>query len=213
MSSSTQDAVILDVPYFQQTRTATCGPACLMMVMKYWDPSLGLSRKLEFQLWAQSYSLFLLGGTFQYGLATTAVTHGFHAEISQETRFSDGYPRVPQLASLIENMVSHKARRMKIPIHYGTQNIQEIHKALSQNIPPIVFITLLPLLGENVLHWVVVTGLDEQKVYINDPYIPLGFPGTQKKNHPIPRDLFLKTMTTQTGRTLRLPPCIVLIKL
>ena len=212
MNNSTLDIGVLDVPYFQQTRTATCGPACLMMVMKYWDPSLELSRKMEFQLWTQSYSLFLLGGTFHYGLASTAATLGFHPEISQKTRFSEGYLRFPQLAILIENIVSHKARRMKIPIHYGRENILVIREALSQKIPPIVFINLLPLLGENVLHWVVVTGLDEHMVYINDPYIPQGFSGKQKKNHPVPKGVFLKAMETQTDRILRLPPCVVLIK-
>ncbi|MCU0849913.1 MAG: peptidase C39 family protein [Candidatus Thermoplasmatota archaeon] len=212
MSSGAGNPGIIDVPYFQQTRTATCGPACLMMVMNYWDSSFDLSRKMEFRLWTQSYSLFLLGGTFQYELASTAAAYGFHPEISQKTGFSTEYPRFPQLATLIENMVSYKARRMNIPIHYGSENITVIRKALSENIPPIVFINLLPLLGENVLHWVVVTGLDEQLVHINDPYIPKGFLGKQKKNHPVPRDVFLKAMETQTGRIYRLPPCVVLIK-
>ena len=31
---------------------------------------------------------------------------------------------------------------------------------------------LRPILGENVFHWIVVTGLDEQNVYMNDPYVP-----------------------------------------
>jgi len=167
---------------------------------------------MEFRLWTQSYSLFLLGGTFQYGLASTAAAYGFHPEISQKTGFSTEYLRFPQLATLIENMVSYKARRMNIPIRYGSDNISVIRKALSENIPPIVFINLLPLLGENVLHWVVVTGLDEQLVHINDPYIPKGFLGKQKKNHPVPRDVFLKAMETQTGRIYRLPPCVILIK-
>jgi Peptidase_C39 like family len=203
---------VLDVPYFRQTRTATCGPACLMMVMKYWKSSLEFSRKMEFDLWAQSSSLWLLGGTFQYGLASTAEENGFHPEIFQKTRFSMGYPRFPQLATLIENIVSHRARRKKIPIHYGQDTLSVIQEALAQNIPSIVFITLFPLLGENVLHWVVVTGLDEHLVYINDPYIPQGFSGGQKKNHPVPRDVFLQAMETQTGRILRLPPCVLLIK-
>jgi Peptidase_C39 like family len=212
MSNSNQNTIILDVPYFQQTRTATCGPACLMMVMRYWDHSLELSQKLEFQLWKQSFSLFFLGGTFQYGLASTAASHSFHPEIYQKTRFSEGYTKFPQLASLLENMVSYKATRLKIPIHYKRDSIQVIHEALSQKIPPIVFITLQPLLGENVLHWVVVTGVDEHMIYVHDPYVPSGYPGSQKKNHPVPRELFSQAMKTQIGRMLRLPSCVVLIK-
>ena len=119
MNTTTGYLPILDVPYFQQTRTATCGPACLMMVMKYWDPSIELSRRFEFQLWRRSFSFFLFGGIFQFGLAATAVKLGFKTEIYQKTRFSDVYPKFPQLANLIENTVSHKTRRIKIPMRYG----------------------------------------------------------------------------------------------
>ncbi|HIH29217.1 MAG TPA: hypothetical protein HA260_05380 [Thermoplasmata archaeon] len=212
MNSHMGSLPLLDVPYFQQTRTATCGPACLMMVMKYWDPSLKFSRKMEFYLWKKSYSLFMFGGTFQYGLAVAATTLGYTTEIYQKTRFSDGYPKYPELATLIERMVSHKALRLHISIQYGYENIRVVDDALRQKIPPIVFINLLPLLDENVFHWVVVTGLDEHMVYINDPYIPREFSGTQKKNHPVPRDDFSKALATQTGKTLRLPSCVVLIR-
>ncbi len=172
MSNAHGNLAFLDVPYFQQTRTATCGPACLMMVMKYWDPSIELSRRFEFQLWKRSYSFFLLGGTFQFGLAETAAKLGFKTEIYQKTRFSDAYPKFPQLVTLIENIVSHKTRRLKIPIRYGKDNMEVIRDSLHKKIPPIVFVNLKPILGENVFHWVVVTGLDEQNVYMNDPYVP-----------------------------------------
>jgi len=201
----------LDVPYFQQTRTATCGPACLMMVMKYWNPSLEFSRRYEFQLWKKSYSLFLFGGTYQFGLAAAATKLGFKTEIYQKMPFSDNYPRFPQLANLIESIVSNKSRRLHIPIRYAQENLAVISDSLQQSIPAIVFINLQPILGENVFHWVVVTGLDEQNVYINDPYVPRGFAGKQKKNYPIALNVFSQAMRTEVGRNLRLPPCIVLV--
>ena len=211
MQTSSGDLPLLDVPYFQQTRTATCGPACLMMVMKYWNPSLVFSRRFELQLWVKSYSLFLFGGTFQYGLATAATKLGFQTEIYQKMRFSDGYPRFPQFASLIESIVSNKSRRLHIPIRYGNTNLAVISESLQQSIPAIVFINLHPILGENVFHWVVVTGLDEQNVYINDPYVPRGFAKQQKKHYPIALDVFSQAMRTEAGRNLRLPPCVVLV--
>jgi len=211
MNSITENLPLLDVPYFQQTQTATCGPACLMMVMKYWNPSLEFSRRFEFQLWKKSYSLFLFGGTFQFGLAATVAELGFKTEIYQKVRFSYGYPRFPQLAALIESIVSNKSRRLHIPIHYGQENLVVISNAIHQSIPAIVFINLHPILGENVFHWVVVTGIDEQNLYINDPYVPRGFAGQQKKNYPIALDVFSQAMMTEVGRNLRLPPCVVLV--
>jgi len=211
MSNAHGNLAFLDVPYFQQTRTATCGPACLMMVMKYGDPSIELSRRFEFQLWKRSYSFFLLGGTFQFGLAETAAKLGFKTEIYQKTRFSDAYPKFPQLVTLIENIVSYKTRRLQIPIRYGKDNMGVIRDSLHKMIPPIVFVNLKHILGENVFHWVVVTGLDEQKVYINDPYVPRGFAEQQKKNYPISLDVFSQAIKTEVGRTLRLPHCVVLV--
>lgn len=206
------DFPLLDVPYFQQTRTATCGPACLMMVMKYWDPCFEFSRKCEFQLWKKSYSLFFLGGTFQFGLAATAVQYGFKAEIYQKTRFVGCYPKIPQLANLIENVVSHKACHLQIPIRYGKENLDVVRGSLHESIPVLVFVNLHPILGENVYHWVVVTGLDEENVFMNDPYVPRGFPQQQKKSYPVSLDVFSQAMATETGRNLRFPPCVVIVR-
>lgn len=211
MSDSNGNLTFLDVPYYQQTHTATCGPACLMMVMKYWDPAVEFSRKFELQLWKKSYSLFLFGGTFQFGLADAATMNGFKSEIHQKQRFSEGYPTCPQVARLIEHMISSKTRLLNVPVMYGQENIAVIHNALKRSIPPIVFINLQPILGENVFHWIVVTGVDEQNVYVNDPYVPSGFPGSQKKNYPVPLDVFHHAMITEKGRLLRFPPCVVLI--
>ncbi len=211
MQTSSGNFPLLDVPYFKQTRTATCGPACLMMVMKYWNPSLEFSRRFELQLWVKSYSLFFFGGTFQFGLAAAARKLGFKTEIYQKLRFSDGYPRFQKLATLIESIVSNKSRRLHIPIRYGQENLAVIKESLQQSIPAIVFINLHPILGENVFHWVVVTGLDKQNIYVNDPYVPRGFPEQQKKQYAIALDIFSQAMRTEVGKNLRLPPSVVLV--
>ena len=212
MNPNNRDLAPLEIPYFQQTRTATCGPACLMMVMKYWDPSFEFSRRMEFYLWKKSFSFFLFGGTYQFGLAVAAKKQGFQPMIYQKGRFSDGYPNHPSLVNLVESIVSRKVRRLQVPIVYGSENNQIINDALRKSIPPIVFINLLPLLGENVFHWVVVTGVDEQNVFVNDPYVPKGSVVKEKKNSQIPLDRFSLAMATQTGKMLRLPPCVLLIK-
>lgn len=212
MPEHSGDPQLLNVPYFQQTWTATCGPACLMMVMHYWDSSVKLSRELEFHLWAKSHSMFLFGGTFQFGLATAAKKEGFKTEIYQHGRFCDGYPKFPYFATFMETLVSFHARREHIPILYGDDTMAIVRDGLHRSIPPIVFINLFPILGENVFHWVVVTGLDGQYVYMNDPYVPMGFCLKQKKDYPVSLDIFSQAMATQSSRNLRFPPCVVLIQ-
>jgi predicted double-glycine peptidase len=211
MIKGDDDHVMFDVPYFQQTRTATCGPACLMMVMKYWDSSFEFSHRIEFDLWMKSFSLFLFGGTYQFGLAKAAVNTGFKSEIYQKTAFSQNYQRIPGFFDFIEYLVSYGARRAHVPITCGADSMTMIHETLRCGIPPIVFVKLTPLVGENVFHWVVVTGLDNQMVYVNDPYVPVNAPVTMKKGYPVPIVVFQKAVSTDSGRNLRLPPCVVLV--
>ena len=211
MIKNDDDYVVLDVPYFQQTRTATCGPACLMMVMKYWNPSFEFSRRVEFDLWMKSFSLFLFGGTYQFGLAKAAVSAGFQSEVYQKTAFSQNYPRIPRLVDFIEYLVSYSARRARVSITCGTESMSVIHDSLRRGIPPIVFVNLAPLVGENVFHWVVVTGMDNLKIYVNDPYVPVDSPVAMKKAYPVAIAVFQKAVNTDAGRNLRLPPCVVLV--
>jgi hypothetical protein len=213
MDEMNDSRILLDVPYFRQTRTATCGPACLMMVMKYWDSSFEFSRRIEFQLWMESFSFFLFGGTFQYGLASAVVKRGFNAEIYQKDHFSAYYPAYPRVAGIIENIVSRKTYAAKIPIHSNQPILEVIQHSLQRKTPPIVFVNLKPILGENVFHWVVVTGMDSSTVYMNDPYVPLDYPQTMKKDFPVTSTVFQQAISTDTGRNLRLPPCVIVVQI
>lgn len=38
-----------NVPYYVQTSEFSCGPACVLMVMKHFEPNLKLNRELEFK--------------------------------------------------------------------------------------------------------------------------------------------------------------------
>jgi hypothetical protein len=157
----------------------------------------------------KSFSLLLFGGTYQFGLAKTAVNKGYKAEIYQQTSFSQNYTTMPKIFDFIEYIVSIGARRARIPIHCNCDVRSVIPELLRQRIPPIAFVNLKPLLGENVFHWVVVTGADDQYVYVNDPYVPAGSSWKIRKGCPVSWEIFQKAIATNTGRNLRLPPCVV----
>lgn len=201
----------LDVPYFKQTRISTCGPAALMMVIKYWDKSFEFSKRIESQIWMKSNPFVFLGGTLQFGLAKTADKLGFKTKIYQKARFSDYYPSMKIMFNLYEHTISIGARRANIPIYYGQEILNVIHKALTRKIPPIVFINLEPILGENVFHWLVVIGMDKQNIYVNDPYIPQESMIESKKGVPIKLNIFQKAIATDLRKKLRLPPCVILV--
>ena len=102
-------SIQLDVPYFQQTRLATCGPAALMMILKYYDPTYKCTRKNETKLWRQSRSLIIFGATLQYRLAALAKRHGYTAEIHHQTHMN----------TQLEKLLSRSAKKAQIPITYN----------------------------------------------------------------------------------------------
>jgi ABC-type bacteriocin/lantibiotic exporter with double-glycine peptidase domain len=201
--------LMIDVPYFKQTRISTCGVASLMMVMKYWDNNFEFSRRNEFSLWMKSNPFIFLGGALQFGLAKTALKMGFKTQIYQKTNFSEIFPNKPKIIDLYEWIASFGARYNKIPIYYNKNILDEIFKSIEEKIPPIVFLNLKPIVGENVLHWFVVTGFDGDNVYVNDPYVPNGSSINNKKDFLVKLDVFKRAISTDKKKGLRLPPCII----
>jgi len=204
----------LDVPYYQQTHPATCGPAALMMVMKYWDKSLELSKEIEYSLWKQTRSFIFKGGTFQFGIAETAMKRGFKTKIYQKAKISSYKKNQKKVFDFIEFFLSIKTRLSRIPVIYGQEIMDIINEALEKKIPPLVFINLEPISGENVFHWVIVTGLDKENVFVNDPDIYQ----IPKKDFPVKLDIFKQAIATDQFSNIifpfsifRFPPCVVLV--
>jgi hypothetical protein len=201
--------IMIDVPYFQQTRYSTCGAASLMMVMKYWDNTFKLSRRNEFFLWLKSNPFIFLGGILQFGLAKTALKAGYKTHIYQKSKFSDIYPNKSKFVDFYQWIASFGARHNKIPIYYSKNILDEIFISIEEKIPPIVFLNLKPIVGENVLHWLVVTGFDRENFYVNDPYVPYGFLSNTRKTFRVKLDVFKRAIATDKTNGLRLPPCFI----
>src|SRR4030042_644582 len=77
-SSCTQ--IMLEVPFYRQRFAFTCGAASLMMAMKYFDPSLKLTKSLEIDIWRET-NLVEDRSTCGRGLAYSAAKRGFGARI------------------------------------------------------------------------------------------------------------------------------------
>jgi hypothetical protein len=201
MSNQIQTSIQLDVPYFQQTRLATCGPAALMMILKYYDPSYELTRKNETKLWRQSRSLIILGATLQYRLATLAKQHGYIAEIHHQTH----------MHTSLEKLLSRSAKKAQIPITYNPDITTLIPQALKNKIPPLILLNLQPINQENVYHWLVITGINTKHFIVNDPYIPLHQQNKQRKNIPIPYNIFHQALNSPCKGSFHFPSAAILI--
>ena len=148
--------------------------------------------------------------------------HGIHTEevgfiflhayrVRREITGAEINPHKGILYNFWSYIESRNIHRENITITYNVNIMDIIQESIMNNIPPIVFLNLKPLVGENVLHWLVVTGLDEKKIYVNDPYIPSNTNLKIKKGFPIKIAKFQESIATDKIGNLRLPPCLIQI--
>ncbi len=165
------------VPYYHQTLDFTCGPACLMMALKYYYPDTELNRAMEMTLWKEATLIFMasgFGGTDGFGLALSALNRGLscHIIMSMDTTpmlKSVRIPRKREVMKVVHNDLKRKARKAGLGSAIYDYGTDEIVAALHRGMLPIVMISTYRLTGDRVPHWVVVTGFDKDSVFIHDP--------------------------------------------
>lgn len=166
-----------EVPYYSQTLDFTCGPASLMMALKFFRPTIELSRTLELTLWKEATLIFMASGyagTDGYGLALSALNRGLSCRIIMSM---DKTPMLRSVRSadkreamkIIHNDMKRRARAAGLSSAVHEFGIDEIVSALHRGMIPIVMISTYRLTGDRVPHWVVVTGFDQNDVFIHDP--------------------------------------------
>ncbi len=166
-----------NVPYFPQTLDFTCGPACLMMALKYFHPDTEMTRALEMTLWKEATLIFMasgFGGTDGFGLALSALNRGLLCRMvmsmeSTPLLKSVRIPKKREVMRIVHNDLKRKARRAGLSSAFYEYGMDEIIAALYRHMLPIVMISTYRLTGDRVPHWVVVTGFDKNHVYIHDP--------------------------------------------
>ncbi|HEY3244959.1 MAG TPA: peptidase C39 family protein [Phycisphaerae bacterium] len=190
-------AIKLKVPYYAQTLEFTCGPACLMMALKYFHPETTLNRALELSLWREATLVFMtrgLGGCGPFGMAAAAARRGLKALVVQSK------PVVPFLYSvrtrekrevirLVHEQNIVESERLGVARRCGNFDVGLIRALLERGAIPIVLISLYRLYGTKEPHWVIVTGCDDRYVYLHDPYAALRG-STRRRNFPVDMDVF-----------------------
>lgn len=188
------------VPYYAQMLEFTCGPAVLMMAMHALDKNIPLNRYLELRIWRESTTIFMAaghGGCGPYGLALAACQRGFAIEIyvnDTGTLFLDSVrsEEKKQVLELVQDDFLYELERYDAKIVEGSLNSAELEKKFNEDGIPLVLISSYRLCGEKSPHWVVVTGFDEQYIYVHDPYVDreLGKSEIDTMNMPIAKTDF-----------------------
>jgi ribosomal-protein-alanine acetyltransferase len=167
----------LKIAYYSQSLDFTCGPASLMMALHYFRNDLNLNRSLELLLWKEATLIFMssgYGGTDGYGLALSALKRGLECHMIQSM---DTTPMLRSVRSdqkrevmrTVHADLKQKSLEAGLGIGIYEYGIDEIISGLYRGMIPVAMISTYRLTGDRMPHWVVVTGFDEENVYIHDP--------------------------------------------
>jgi ribosomal protein S18 acetylase RimI-like enzyme len=170
-------ALHLEVPYYAQTLDFTCGSASLMMALKYFNPLSEFNRTMEMRIWKEATLIFMMSGhsgTDAYGLSLAAVNRGLDCRliISLDTTPMLRSVRTPQkreVMRIVHGDMKKQAKSRGVSSMVCDYGIEEIISALFRRSIPIALISTYRLTGDQVPHWVVVTGFDRDNIYIHDP--------------------------------------------
>ncbi len=193
----------LNVPYYQQGTDFTCGPSCLMMAMRTFNPNFVMGLSNELQIWREATTIFMTsghGGCGPHGLALSAWRRGYQAELylsHSNVLFLDTVRSLEKkkIIELVHKDFERKIHETNIKVHKKRLTLEDLKDILQKGGIPIVLISTYHFDNNRTPHWVVVTAYDDSFVYIHDP--DQGEEGDHKgvisRLHiPIPEDQFLK---------------------
>lgn len=191
----------LNVPYYQQGTDFTCGPACLLMAMKTFDPACEINLSSELQIWREATTIFMTsghGGCGPRGLALAAWRRGHRVELflsHTESLFVDSVRSIEKkkIIELVHKDFDKKIKSTNIKLHKKKLTLEDLRLILKAGGIPIVLITTYHFDNNRTPHWVTVTAYDEGFVYIHDPDQEEEHDTVTSRVHiPIPEEQFLK---------------------
>lgn len=163
------------VPYYRQTTEFTCGAACLLMAMAAIDSRRAMHRAEEIQLWREATTIFMTaghGGCSPQGLALAAWRRGFDVRlvVSQAgSLFLDGVRSAEKKAvmTLVED--SFAQALADTDVQQVQASTLDIRAVLAAGFKPVVLISSYRFTRHKAPHWVLMTGCDDEFVYLHDP--------------------------------------------
>ncbi len=206
-----------NVPYYAQSSEFTCGPACVLMVMKHFDPSLDIGRELEFEVWRQC-NMIGIKGADPYGLSVPLTDAGHEVRlITQRRRIVDYKAWKRRLIRIFSpeeielslfGMRENRQRAMNrhLPVTYKRPVVADILGAVREKFVPIALVHMGVIHSLNIPHWVVVTDADEEHVVFNDPYPPKGRKGLRLSH------VKFQKILDDIGTRIGLSPSVLLVR-
>lgn len=207
---------MFNVPYYAQSSEFTCGPACVVMVMKHFEARIAANRDLEFKIWRQC-NMIGIRGADPYGLSVPLLDAGYEVHlITQHKRVVDSelwtrtrlrrFPAEDIALSLFGmNQNRRRALAKGLSVRYKKPEIKDLTKYMRDQFVPISLVHMGIVHSLNIPHWVVVTEANEENVVFNDPYPPRG-----KRGISLSHTKFQKTLD-DIGARIGFSPSILFV--
>lgn len=190
------------VPYYAQTTSFTCGPACLLMAMSALDERVERNQRQEMAIWREATTIYMTsghGGCSPHGLALAAWRRGFAAKVYTNRDgplFLDGVRSGEKKAilELVHDAFMDELAATEVELHTHNVTLTQLEQDVEQGGWPIVLISTYRLDRCKAPHWVVISAIDEHFVYVHNPDIEEkdGEVALDKQYLPIARDAFDK---------------------
>jgi len=165
------------VHWLRQTTPFTCGPASLMMAMHGLNRAYQPSQEEEINLWREATTIFMTsghGGCHPIGLALAAKRRQFTVEVwvnQTGTLFIDGVrsEEKKQVVELVDTCFKREAQEQGIKIHYANISQNDLISAFKSGAIPLILISTFQMDRKKAPHWVVMSGFDDDCLYMHDP--------------------------------------------
>jgi len=165
------------VYWLRQTTPFTCGPASLMMAMHGLNRAYQPSQEEEINLWREATTIFMTsghGGCHPIGLALAAKRRQFSVEVwinHTSTLFIDGVRNEEKkhIVELVDGSFKRQANEQGIAVHYANISQDDLIAAFKAGAIPLVLISTFRMDRKKAPHWVVMSGFDDDCLYMHDP--------------------------------------------
>jgi hypothetical protein len=208
----------LKIPYYAQSSEFTCGPACVLMVFKFFDTHLKLNRTLEFEVWRQC-NMIGVRGADPFGMSVPLLDAGHEVHLVTRRRSMIDlalwrnrlreHSFTPEDADLaVFGVAENRKRALQrgLSVEYKRLTVEHLARLFNEGFIPIALVHMGVVHQLDIPHWVVVTDTGENHVTFNDPYPPKG-----GKNICVSREDF-QQMLGDVGSRIGLSPSAIFVK-
>jgi ribosomal protein S18 acetylase RimI-like enzyme len=164
-------------PWLPQNTDFSCGPAALLMAMASLNADVDCSIEVELDIWREATTVFMTsghGGCHPFGLALAAQRRGFSSSVwvnSEQPLFVDGVrsEHKKNIMSVVHQQFLQRCIDSQVILNYKAMTLADISKNLSAGSAVLILISTYRLDEKKAPHWVVVTGVDENCLFVHDP--------------------------------------------